>query len=72
MADTLLLEDYDAKSPIQSHLYSYTSNATILGLFPLKNYSLFIIFWYKASCHAPPTGEVQIPFRLFQLISRDL
>ena len=37
---TLLLEYYDADSPIQSHIYSHTSNATVLDLFPIENLSL--------------------------------
>ena len=40
MVATLLLEYYDADSPIQSHIYSHTSNATVLDLFPIENLSL--------------------------------
>ena len=40
MVATLLLEYYDADSPIQSQIYSHTSNATVLDLFPIENLSL--------------------------------
>jgi hypothetical protein len=40
MVATLLLEYYDADSPIQSHIYSHTSSATVLDLFPIENLSL--------------------------------
>ena len=44
---------HDPIPPTKLHTYSHTSNVTVLDVFPLKNYSLFIILWCKSSRQDP-------------------
>ena len=61
----VFLQYHDPIPPTKLHTYSHTSYVTVLDVFPLKNYSLFIIFWCKSSCQASPSSVFGFHFIFF-------